>query len=385
MNLYPDKKAKDGLQEVVYGAMDGKIYFFDLDDGQPTRDPIVLGEPIKGSVTVHPGGLPLLFVGQGIQYKGRFGYHIYSLLTGEALYFLNGYDNFARRGWAAFDSNPLIDVANDRMVLCGENGLVYVIDLHTDYDAERGTLSIAPEAVKYRYSTRHGEVGMENSPAAFDHYLFFADNTGVVQCVDLQTLTPVWARFCTDDTDASVVLDWETDGERLALYTACEVDHQGEGGYGYLRKLDAENGALLWEHSYPCHFSETNGGAMATPAVGRAGTAAGEYVYFWVAKLKGYDGDGALVCLDKRSGEVVWENILPRYGWSSPVLVYAEGGEAYLTVCDSGGILYLFDAVTGEELDQIALGANVESSPAVADGKLVVGTRGQRIYGVALS
>jgi len=38
--------------------LDGKIYFLDLDDGSYTRNPINVGAPLKGSVTVDPGVIP---------------------------------------------------------------------------------------------------------------------------------------------------------------------------------------------------------------------------------------------------------------------------------------------------------------------------------------
>ena len=59
MNLYDDKKAQEGLTEVIYGTLDGNIYFLDLSDGSFTRDPIDLGYPIKGSVSIYPDGTPL--------------------------------------------------------------------------------------------------------------------------------------------------------------------------------------------------------------------------------------------------------------------------------------------------------------------------------------
>ncbi|MGI6776819.1 MAG: hypothetical protein ACOX7R_01955, partial [Acetivibrionales bacterium] len=40
MNIFPEKKQKDNLVEVICAALDGKIYFLDLEDGQYTRNPI---------------------------------------------------------------------------------------------------------------------------------------------------------------------------------------------------------------------------------------------------------------------------------------------------------------------------------------------------------
>jgi len=82
MNIYPSKKQKEELKEVIYATLDGKIYFFDLEDGEPTRDPIDIGYPIKGTVTIDPRGYPLLYTGQGIPEKngeqGPIGYRIFS-------------------------------------------------------------------------------------------------------------------------------------------------------------------------------------------------------------------------------------------------------------------------------------------------------------------
>jgi outer membrane protein assembly factor BamB len=107
-------------------------------------------------------------------------------------------------------------------------------------------------------------------------------------------------------------------------------------------------------------------------------------VIFWVAKLRGMGADGALVAFDKQTGEVVWENLMPHYGWSSPVAVYSEDGTGYLVVCDSAGFMYLIEGTTGEILDRISLGSNIEASPAVFGNKIVVGTRGQRIFGIEI-
>jgi outer membrane protein assembly factor BamB len=386
MNIKPEKKEKDGLIEVIYATMDGNIYFFDLDDGQPTRDPVRIGQAIKGAVTIDPRGYPIMYVGQGDVFgDARFGYYIFSLIDCKEMFFINGRDSFARRSWAAFDSNPLFDTANDRMFLCGENGVVYSIKLNTVYDRAAGTVAISPDVTRYRYNFRGiREHGFESSPTAFGHYMFVSDNHGMVHCIDLMTLQPVWVRDVTDNSDGTVVLDWEEDTGTLALYTGCSVKWRESGSPSYLRKINAENGELLWERSYLCRKDPgVPGGSMSTPISGKHDI--GDYVIFWVAKLtRGQGGDGVLICLDKKTGETVWEKFMPHYGYSSPVAVYTEEGKSYIIVFDSIGDMVLIRGTTGETLDKINIGANVESSPAVFGNKIVVGTRGQRIYGLEL-
>ncbi|MEG0766618.1 MAG: PQQ-binding-like beta-propeller repeat protein, partial [Clostridia bacterium] len=105
-------------------------------------------------------------------------------------------------------------------------------------------------------------------------------------------------------------------------------------------------------------------------------------VLFHVAKLQ--TGGGALLALDKQTGETVWRQDFKHYGWSSPVAVYNARGDAWILLGDSGGNLRLLDGKTGQILDQLALEGNIEGSPAVFDDLLVIGTRGRRLYGIRI-
>jgi len=383
MNLHPNMQDKEGLVEVIYGALDGFIYFFELETGQETRPRINVGEPAKGSVSVDPRGYPILFVGQGDLMRGdRFGKYVFSLIDGSELFFLNGRDQFSMRMWGAFDGTPLIDAANDRMILIGENGIVYSMELNTVFDRSLRTVSIDPVISRYRY-TGSRVLGTENSPVGFSHYLFFADNSGLIQCLDLRTLEPVWLFNAGDDTDATIVAEWEEHHQRLVLYTATSVDLQGHGGSAHIRKLNAANGDLLWEYSVRAHFNPAfNGGVLATPVLGKHDI--DNLVIFWVAQVIGRNGGGALIAFDKETGEIVWETNLPVFGWSSPVAVYTDDGTSYLVVSDAQGDMRLIRGTTGEVLDRIRLGSNVEASPAVFGNFLVVGTRGERIFGIEI-
>jgi len=387
MNLYPHMREQEGLIEVIQAAMDGYIHFFDLETGQATRDRISLnGEPMKGGAVIDPRGYPLLYVGQGdLMTGGRFGYYIFSLIDGSELFFLDGDDPFAPRDWPAFDSNPLIDAANDRMILCGENGIVYNILLNTLFDRTAGTISIDPFISRYRFVTNpHREIyGIENSPAAFGHHLFFADNSGLIQCVDMQTLEPVWVFDGGDDTDATLVLDWEEAHDRLVIYTGTSVDLQGSGGYAFIRKLDAANGGVLWEHSYFCQYNpNVNGGVMGTPVLGMGDIS--DLVIFSIAKPIGVGGDNLLIAFDRESGEIVWELVTRYYAWSSPVAVYTPDGRSYIVLADQQGHMHLIRGISGEIVYSLRLYGTIEASPAVFGNRIVIGTRWQRIFGIEI-
>jgi outer membrane protein assembly factor BamB len=71
--------------------------------------------------------------------------------------------------------------------------------------------------------------------------------------------------------------------------------------------------------------------------------------------------------------------------WSSPVAVYTPSGKSYIIACDTIGQMFLLDGKTGDILDTINLGTNIEASPAVFNDTIVVGTRGQKIYAVQIN
>lgn len=389
MNIREEKRNKEGLREVIYAALDGEVYFLDLEDGSPTREKIHIPGPVKGSLTVDPRGIPLLYVGQGINTvhgkKVEMGYRIYSLIDQKKLFFLNGSDPFANRGWPAFDSTALIDEKTGTLLLAGENGIFYTIKLNADYNRIENTITIDPKVIKYKYriSGNHYQ-GIENSVAVYKNLAYFADNGGWLQCIDLNTLRPVWIKDVTDDTDSTIVIEEEAE-DQAALYTACEVDKQGAKGMSHIRKVDALSGQLIWEKPYECYSelgdSPINGGALATPVIGK--NSLKQMVIYNLARCGGFS-KGLLIALDKSSGEEIWRLELPDYSWSSPVDIYTKEGAGYIILCDSAGKMYLIDGLTGRVLDNIDLGANVEGSPAVFENIAVVGTRGQKIFGIII-
>ena len=386
-NFKEEYKNRDSLVEVIYGTLDGKVYFLDYETGEYTRTGTInIGAPIKGTVTLDPRGYPVLFVGQGDNLNGEtyipFKYRIYSLVDFTLLYTIDMVDSVADRTWAASDSTVKIDAASDTAFICGENGLIYSLRLNSNFDQENYKISIKPELYKYYYKPLiSGTVGIEATPAFYKNYMFVQDNNGTLQCIDINTFEPLWVMDLTDDSDGAIVLEVESDNS-LALYTACGVDKQDKDGYSIIRKIDAMTGEILWVKYVYCSLDKAvTGGTLATPLVGKCNM--DKYVYFSVARTDG-SYRGRLYCMDKQTGAVVWTKNMPYYCWSSPTAVYTEDGKGYIIQCDSMGYMYLFDGETGETLYKLNLEANVEGSPTVFNNTIVVGTRGQKIYGVLI-
>jgi outer membrane protein assembly factor BamB len=387
MNIKPQFKDKD-LVEVIYPTLDGNIYFLDIETGEPTREKINLGFPMKGTGMVDPRGYPILYTGMGINENGstltEFKYMFYSLIDQTPLYFIMGRDPAAFRKWGAFDSSAIVDKKTDTFIEAGENGLVYRVKLNTNFNRDAKTISISPQITRYRYrDSSHDELGIENSPAYYKNYMYFCDNGGTFQCLDLNTLKPVWTYNVEDDTDSSAVIEETPEG--VFLYTANQFDkrnHNNQTGKSEcnIRKFNALTGELIWQRDFNCFYQfYINAGVLGTPLIGKDDIS--NLIIFPVC-FTGSNMDGTLVSLDKRTGESVWERHLSAYSWCSPVDIKSADGKTYGIFCDFNGIMHLFDPKTGKDYDTVSLGANIESSPAVYNDMIVVGSYAKKIFGV---
>ena len=398
MNLYPDKKAKEDLVEVIYAALDGYIYFLDLEDGTPTRDPIYIGFCFKGAGSLDPRGYPILYVGAGDStYGGKQPrFYIISLTSGEVLYEYGNDDPQAIRKdndyWCAFDSAPLVDAETDTLIWPGENGVLYTVKLNTVYNSQTGKLTVDPgDMVTTRYMTaRNNEdtywYGYEASVNVVDGYLYVSENGGMFYCVDLNTMELVWAQDTKDDSNASPV--FEPSGSGGYLYTAPSLHwtkDSDDTGTISLYKLDAVTGEIVWEKPYDVHTVDgVSGGVQSSPLLGRAGSTMEGIVIYSVSRTPS-EWSGELVALDTETGEEVWTLSMDDYAWSSPVAVYDANGTGYVVICDFGGTAYFLDGATGTLLDSIELDGRVEASPAVFNDMLVVGTKDMEILGIKIN
>ncbi|PTL38614.1 PQQ-binding-like beta-propeller repeat protein [Alkalicoccus saliphilus] len=357
------------------------MYFLDLEDGSETRDPIEIGNPIKGSVSLDASGSPILYVGDGVPEGEPFGFRLFDLYTNEKLHFQTGRDDYAYREWAAFDSSALFNREDDVLLTGGENGLLYNVEMNTEHDAEDGTVSVDPEVKTSRYEADdHEYQGIESSLAAYKNLTYFADNSGTITAYDTELNEPVWMLPPLDDTDATIVLEIE-EGHPY-LYTGSEVDNVEEDGTSYLRKIDGLTGEEIWREGYDAYYYPgVVGGVLATPVVGKDDI--DDLIIFTIARTTDVYA-GTMVALDKETGEEVWTWEMEDYGWSSPAPVYQEDGPTYLIQGDWQGNLHLLEAATGEKKDELFLGANIEASPAVYDDTIVLGTRADTIFGIKI-
>jgi outer membrane protein assembly factor BamB len=238
----------------------------------------------------------------------------------------------------------------------------------------------------------------------YDHYGYCSDNSGNLICVDLNTLEIIWARQLDDDSDVTPVI--EEEAGRVYLYMGTEVDWQKKDvldyqGASYTYKLDAMTGEEIWQTSYSCFThngadkgDDVNGGMLGTPIVGKKSIS--DLVIYSYCMTNGIYSGNHLVAYNKDTGDKVWDYSMNQYSWSSPVDVYDADGNAYIVICDSVGQIHLVNGLTGARITYLQLiknkglegenknAQNIESSPIVIDGMIVIGTRGCSVYGVKI-
>jgi outer membrane protein assembly factor BamB len=389
MGLTDEAKNKQALKEVMVGGQNGKLYFLDLVTGQATREAISVDWPLNGALSLQTNASPMLAVGQHIGVLAKKtvdnGLHLYNLINNKELTLLKGKEKLMRSNYSGVSGAPVFDKNTGALVFGGENGILYTMEPNDDFDHVLATLKLAPAVQRYTWlagKQKTKSTNIDGAVAMYGGYAYFGDQTGIVQCVDVNTLTPVWAVNTGDNVDATIALDMEN-ATTVALYTANTILGQGRSGVCTIRRLDALTGRQAWAYTVPglTYTTEAEVGVYASPVVG-AGRASGLVFFTATNGLK----NGTLYALGKADGQLKWSLPLTSPTLSSPVAVYGDAGDAWLVQAAGDGTLSLIDALTGQVATTLKLEGGVECSPAVYRDVLVIATTGQNasIYGIKL-
>ena len=288
----------------------------------------------------------------------------------------------------SFETSSLIDRTSDTVITAGTNGMLYLHALNSDFDYQAGVYKTAATTVVLRTKTK-GEkdalTAVESSIAAYDKYVYYADMSGVLRCVDTDTLKTVWAVKTGDAVKAAVALDMPMSRE-LNLYTANMLENRKTGKV-QIRRYDALSGLEAWTTEIGTAKEKNSSaevGAKASPVIGQ--NSLRDLVYFTVTGLSG-GPKAALIALRKEDGSVAWAYGLGDRSESSPVAVYSSEGEGWLIQCDQGGTITLLEGLTGKVIDTLKLEGQIEASPAVYNDMMVISTTGKGdtyIYGIKI-
>lgn len=362
---------RDGRTWAVFGAYDYGIHFVDADTGTDILPAFFTGDIIKGSVTIDPDGYPLVYSGSRDNFFRILAFdrdaptELWSLSADAAPAEFRQWNN----DW---DGSALI--IDDYLFEGGENSVFHIVKLNRGYDAN-GLVTVNPELVftapgwdqQQLADLGDNNVSIENSVAISGNTVYFGNSGGLIQGWDISLLgaggTPerIFRWWAGEDTDASVVVDDEG-----YLYVAAEYEKGRARAQevGQLIKLDPSkpDNPIVWSF-----FDAVGGGGIwATPAV------LDEVV---IASTN----TGRLVGLDRMTGAILWEKNFPEPLWSSQVVV-----DDVLIQGDCAGFLHAYDVsnprVDPPELWSVELGGCIESTPAVWDGRVIVGTRAGQVH-----
>ena len=404
-NIDEAKKEKKNLREVIVAGVDGNIRFLDLDDGILTRNSIKLGYPMRGTPSVHPGGYPYMNVGQYARKMkvktGKIGLRQYNLYNQKELTLIDGLDGTSHRAYndtGSFETSALIDRSSDCVVTAGTNGMLYLINLNSEFDYQVGSYKSKPSTIVMISKTKgqkNARTAVESSIAMYDRYVYYADMDGILRCVDTDHLSPVWAVNTGDAVMAAVALDMPADGQ-LDLYTANMLTNRKKGN-AQIRRYDALSGKEIWCTEIGVvkdSKGKTDSGCKASPVIGEKNLKG--LVYFTVTGLNDNgraalrvtgDTKAALVALDKETGEIAWAYGLSDRSVSSPIAVYDSEGNGKIIQCAWDGSIIMVDGLTGELSARITVEGNIEASPAAYNNIMVVATTGKdtdHIYGIRI-
>ena len=364
--------------EVREGAYDGKYHFVDGETGEPVRAPLLTLDLAKGSATSDPDGFPLYYAGSR---DGHLRIVALDRPEPETLWSLDAGTTVPRPlrndDW---DGAPL--VVRDHLIEGSENGWLYVVRLNRGTD-DQGMVSVDPDVVAtipgfddaLLASLGDQEVSIENSVAFRKGVVYFANSGGLVQGWDIRDLLAggthverVFRFWAGDDVDASIVLD-----RQGFLYVAAEYQRFNERAkeVGQLMKLDPRrpDDPVVWSIDAREIGFEGAGGSWSTPAL------YGDLVFFSTAA-------GRVLEVERGSGAILHELQVGAPSIASPVVV-----DGVLILGDCLGDLYAWDisdpSTSPPLLWKMRFHGCIESTPAVWQGWLYLGTREGYLYGIA--
>jgi outer membrane protein assembly factor BamB len=385
---------RDGKTWVVFGAYDYKIHFLDAATGERLLPDFKGGDIFKGSVVVDPDGYPLIYMGSRDN-KWR----IIAIDRAEPTELFNLDSDKLPKGIWNDDWDASVIIRNDFAFQACENGHFYILKLNRGYDAE-GKVTVDPTMVldfvgwtqTLLANIGSRDVGIENSPCLIGDRLYFSNSGGLVTCLDVSATMeeleegeapaegaeayPVVFQYWTgEDTDATIVAD-----EQGYIYVCQHSDNDRQSktatqrakAVGQIVKLDprmAEAGEdpIVWSQ------------AARVPAGGEYGVWATPTLYKDMLYVSTHNG--ALLGIDRQTGERVWRKDLSYHDWASCSVV-----DQTLVVGDTYGTLHAWD-VSNTRVDppelwsfQFPSERALESTPAVWKGRIYVGSRDGFFY-----
>jgi outer membrane protein assembly factor BamB len=184
--------------------------------------------------------------------------------------------------------------------------------------------------------------------------IYLGDLDGTFHALDLETGATRWsfkAEAAGFSSAAAVSLD-------PALPLVVVGDDTG-----VVRGFDRATGKVIWEYETD---GEISGGPTILPAAD--GTP---------ARLLVGSQDASLACLALADGAVTWKHSIADQIRCSPTVV-----EGHVLIAGCDGKLHVIDAATGTETAAVPIDGPTGTTPAAADGRVYFGTEGGTFFGI---
>jgi outer membrane protein assembly factor BamB len=354
---------------LAFGGYDRRVNFLDPATGAEAYPPYATDDIIKGSITIDPDGFPLMYTGSRDN-----NFHVVAIdqPEPEVLWKLDAEAVQPTRWNNDWDGSALI--IDDYLFEGGENSRFFIVKLNRTIGPD-GLVTVDPDIVfsapgwdDELTAAVGGNVSIENSVAISGNTVYFANSGGLVQGWDISDLdtgaepTRTFRFWAGDDADATIAIDDEG-----MLYVATQYERGNSRGreLGQIMKLDpsSADSPVVWSREARDGLDT---GVWATPAL-------------WRDLVIVATDDGRVLGLERSDGTERWVLNLPGPLWQSPVVV-----DDTLIQGDCEGFLHAYDLSTGEptEIWSLELGGCIESTPAVWNGQIFVGSRNGTFYAV---
>ena len=281
-----------------------------------------------------------------------------------------------------------VAVADGKVVTGAEDGYVYCLDA---YNGKMQWKTFVNANLPVSYGSA---VMIRSSPAIVDDTVYIGSLDGNLYSINFTDGTIFWKYQTGGWIKSSPTIYGD------AVYITSETPKTGT-----IYKLDASDGSLIWKKSIPYEVQFTGGNDMiGTPTVadGKVFTSANLRTYY---------------CLNDQNGNIIWTFTNPEaneFIVSSPIYLNGQvfivdkfditslnastgkkiwntftGDEYYVSPSYADGKIYIvtsernifiFDAVTGEKLDQYILPSASWSSPTPYGDKLYIGSKDWNLY-----
>jgi outer membrane protein assembly factor BamB len=197
-----------------------------------------------------------------------------------------------------------------------------------------------------------GEASVSTSPAVADAVAYFADQSGTVAAVDVQTGEQLWSRSVGGGSgiDSSPAVDMAVDGGLVFVGTES----------GSVLALKAVNGHTVWSTS------------LGTSAIESSPAFVGGVLYV------GSDAGGAYA-INEKTGVIVWQVNLGSSVQSSPSV---DASANLVIVGDAAGDVTALSTATGATQWSFSTGGAVVAAALISDGAVYVGSESDHFYGL---